>query len=104
MSHKSPIVLENPAPAELDAPVQDLVNVDLDREAYTLAVEAGSVSCPTVDVVLVTHDSRDDLERNLQSIERAAGHAGARILVVDNGSTDGSLQFCLGRPQAGVDG
>ena len=104
MSHKSHIVIDTPVSAEIELPTQDLALVDLDREAYTLALEAGSVACPTIDVVLVTHDSRDDLERNFTSLERAARHAGARIIVVDNGSTDGSLQFCMGRPQPGVDG
>jgi lipopolysaccharide/colanic/teichoic acid biosynthesis glycosyltransferase len=104
MSHKSLIEIQKPEPVELEAPPQDLALVDLDREAYTLALEAGAVACPTVDVVLVTHNSRADLERNFVSLERAARHAGARIIVADNGSTDGSLQFCLGRPQPGVDG
>src|SRR3954447_11813378 len=103
MSHKSVIEIQKPEPVEIEAP-QDLALVDLDREAYTLALEAGSVTCPTIDVVLVTHESRADLERNFTSLERAARHAGARIIVVDNGSSDGSLQFCVGRPQPGVDG
>src|SRR4051812_50167212 len=98
MSHKSVIEIEKPEPVEIEAP-QDLALVDLDREAYTLAVEAGSVACPTVDVVLVTHESRDELERNFTSLERAARRAGARIIVVDNGSAHGPPQFFPCPPQ-----
>lgn len=86
--------LTEPAPAP----------VDLDREAFELALRAGAVARPTVDVILVTRNSRSDLERCFASLEAAARYAGARILVADNGSDDGSLEFCLGRPAGLVEG
>lgn len=90
----------------VDEPTLDLVDVDtpdIDREAFELAIEAGAVTRPTVDIVIVTHNSRSDLERCLSSIEVAAHYSGARILVADNCSTDGSLEFCAGRPSGRVE-
>jgi N-acetylglucosaminyl-diphospho-decaprenol L-rhamnosyltransferase len=44
---------------------------------------------PDVSVVIVTYDSRDWIERPLESV---AGH-GAEVVVVDHGSTDGTLEL-----------
>lgn len=80
------------------APVAPL---DLDREAYELAQSyaPAAPTLPSVDIILVTHESREDLERCFATVERAAELLQARILVVDNASTDGSLEFCLGQSQ-----
>jgi N-acetylglucosaminyl-diphospho-decaprenol L-rhamnosyltransferase len=44
---------------------------------------------PDVSVVIVTYNSRDWIERPLESV---AGH-GAEVIVVDHGSTDGTLEL-----------
>jgi lipopolysaccharide/colanic/teichoic acid biosynthesis glycosyltransferase len=57
-----------------------------------------------VDVVVIAQNSRAELERSLNSVERAARHAGARMLVVDRGSEDGSLKYALRRLSHGTRG
>ena len=47
----------------------------------------------TADVVLVAYESRADLERYFETVEAAAERIGARIIVVDNASSDGSLDW-----------
>jgi N-acetylglucosaminyl-diphospho-decaprenol L-rhamnosyltransferase len=46
-----------------------------------------------VDVIVVTHQSRLDLERCLESIVAATRRAGAQVLVADNASTDGTIDL-----------
>src|SRR5258708_33179080 len=50
-------------------------------------------SATSTDVVLVTRDSKTELARSLGSIREAADAAGAGILFVDLGSTDGTQPF-----------
>lgn len=45
------------------------------------------------EVVLVTRDSRTDLARSLAAVRRAASVAGADVLFVDLGSTDGTQAY-----------
>ena len=47
----------------------------------------------SAEVVLVTRDSKTELARSLDSIREAANAAGAGILFVDLGSTDGTQPF-----------
>lgn len=47
----------------------------------------------TADIVLVTYQSRNDLERYFMTVEAAAARIGGRIIVVDNASSDGSLDW-----------
>ena len=51
-----------------------------------------------VAVVLVTKDSHDDLARNLDELRAQAG-VELDVLVVDNGSTDGTLDLLAARPE-----
>lgn len=44
-----------------------------------------------IDAVIVNHNTREDLERCLASLGSARAAALARIIVVDNASTDGSV-------------
>jgi len=46
---------------------------------------------PTVDIVIVNYNTRDDLHACLASLSAARPAALGRILVADNGSTDGSV-------------
>jgi len=51
-----------------------------------------------VAVVLVTKDSREDLARNLDELRAQAG-VELDLVVVDNGSTDGTLELLAERPE-----
>jgi lipopolysaccharide/colanic/teichoic acid biosynthesis glycosyltransferase len=96
-------VVELPLPVglEIDA-------VDLDRAAYELALASGAATAAaplsqtalSIDLVVVTHDSRGDLERCFASVLAASRAAGAGVIVVDNGSTDGTVEWL--RAQRGV--
>jgi cysteinyl-tRNA synthetase len=44
-------------------------------------------------VNLLAHNSRDDLERCIQSICRYAGHHSIELVIIDNGSTDETLAY-----------
>src|SRR3954451_5235135 len=59
---------------------------------------------PSVDICIVTYDSRLDLERCFASVERAAQGIGARILAAANDSQDGSLEYALTRRSTHVEG
>ncbi|PWU03676.1 MAG: hypothetical protein C5B51_18440 [Terriglobia bacterium] len=48
---------------------------------------------PRVSVVVVSHNRVDDLRRCLASLEKSQGRETLQIIVVDNGSTDGSAQL-----------
>jgi GT2 family glycosyltransferase len=48
---------------------------------------------PTLDVVIVSHNVRDDLARCLQSLAAAPPARTTAIVVVDNASTDGTLEM-----------
>ncbi|PYR45674.1 MAG: glycosyltransferase family 2 protein [Acidobacteria bacterium] len=52
----------------------------------------------TVSVIIVSFNARADLERCLESLDAAPPAAPHEILVVDNGSTDGSLDLARRRP------
>jgi N-acetylglucosaminyl-diphospho-decaprenol L-rhamnosyltransferase len=54
------------------------------REGSTLT------SAPTVSIIIVSFNARADLERCLESLRAAPPATSHEILVVDNGSTDGS--------------
>jgi lipopolysaccharide/colanic/teichoic acid biosynthesis glycosyltransferase len=62
----------------------------------TLVVESAEQQTPTAEVVLITRDSRDDLEASLPAIREAAARAAAPLLFVDLGSTDGTQSFAAG--------
>src|SRR5206468_7500475 len=72
------------------------MGVDFDREAYELAREQEPPRKTTVDVIVVTHDSRDALERCFHAIQLAAAEVDADVLVVDTASADDSLDFVDG--------
>jgi lipopolysaccharide/colanic/teichoic acid biosynthesis glycosyltransferase len=55
--------------------------------------ELAAQPATTAEVVLVTRDSKTELARSLDSIREAANAAGAGILFVDLGSTDGTQPF-----------
>lgn len=55
------------------------------------------MSADTFQVVIVTHESRDDLERCLPAVEAAARSGGGCVLVADNASTDGTVDFARSR-------
>jgi GT2 family glycosyltransferase len=46
---------------------------------------------PEVSIIIVSYNARPDLERCLESLHAAPPEAAHEIIVVDNGSTDGSL-------------
>ncbi|MFA5146260.1 MAG: glycosyltransferase [Candidatus Omnitrophota bacterium] len=46
-----------------------------------------------IDIIIITYDARDKLERCLRSIVRNTGGLSYRITVVDNGCTDGTSGF-----------
>jgi N-acetylglucosaminyl-diphospho-decaprenol L-rhamnosyltransferase len=50
-----------------------------------------------VDIVVVTHNSARDIGGLLDSIPAAIGNITANVIVVDNGSTDGTVQILLDR-------
>jgi len=55
---------------------------------------------PRVSVVVVSHDRVDWLRRCLASIENSAGRERYQVIVVENGSQDGSAQLDLDFPNA----
>src|SRR5437899_2448682 len=57
----------------------------------------------SADVVVITRDSRGDLERSLGSIREAAAQAGAGVLFVDLGSSDSSRSYAA-RHASGAQG
>ena len=48
---------------------------------------------PRVSVVVVSHNRKDRLHACLESLEKSAGRETIQIVVVDNGSNDGSAQL-----------
>jgi GT2 family glycosyltransferase len=48
---------------------------------------------PRVSAVVVSHNRVDALRRCLESLEKSSGRQTLQIIVVDNGSTDGSAQL-----------
>jgi len=44
-------------------------------------------------VILVNHNGRDRLANCLQALQPQAAEAGADVVVVDNASTDSSLEY-----------
>jgi len=96
-----PLVVISPlliAASALAAALTDLLFA-LARGARTLACRVGGALGARVDsssasVVIPNWNGRDLLEKYLPSIETAlAGNAQNEIVVVDNGSTDGSAEF-----------
>ena len=59
----------------------------------TPAPDVAAPPTTSAEVVLVTRDSKTELARSLDSIREAANAAGAGILFVDLGSTDGTQPF-----------
>src|SRR5216110_2760593 len=55
-------------------------------------------STTTVSIVIVSFNARADLERCLESLHAAPPAAASEIIVVDNGSTDGSPDAARGWP------
>jgi len=51
------------------------------------------MSRPELSVILVAHDSRDDLERSLPALALAGGDLRVEVLAVDNASSDGSVEL-----------
>src|SRR5881396_4289720 len=51
-----------------------------------------------LSVIIVSFNARADLERCLESLDAAPPAAPHEILVVDNGSTDGSIDLARRRP------
>jgi len=49
-----------------------------------------SAAAPTLDIVIVSYNTRADLERCLESLAAAPPAVPTRVVVVDNASTDGS--------------
>ncbi|MDX6672410.1 MAG: hypothetical protein QOI91_2773 [Solirubrobacteraceae bacterium] len=107
-----PEVADAPAQEAVAEALEVLEAVDLDHELEELVRADGEratlAALPTrlratVDVVVVTHDSRLDLERHLDSIAHAARVAGGRLLVVDNASRDGTVEHVLAARPAGVE-
>lgn len=60
-----------------------------ERTAAPAFVPAGARA--TLGVVVVTYDSAGHLDRLLAGLRREAGGTSVRVVVVDNGSTDGTL-------------
>lgn len=56
---------------------------------------------PTAEVVLLTQDSRAQLERTLPVLRTAARAAGAELLFVDLGSRDGTREYVAGQAAGG---
>lgn len=52
---------------------------------------------PDVDIIIVNYNTRDHLEACLSSLHDAMPACASRIVVVDNGSTDGSLEMVRAR-------
>lgn len=77
------------------------------EERYSL-IEPNLTLLPTArlsaDIVLVAYESRADLERYFETVEAAAERIDARIIVVDNASTDGSLEWIRTRDRTRVIG
>jgi lipopolysaccharide/colanic/teichoic acid biosynthesis glycosyltransferase len=61
-----------------------------------LVVESAEPASLTAEVVVITRDSRDELAAALPAIREAAASAGAPLLFVDLGSTDGTQSFVAG--------
>ncbi|HEY1593528.1 MAG TPA: sugar transferase [Solirubrobacteraceae bacterium] len=55
----------------------------------------------TAEVVLITRNSRDELAASLPAIRDAAAFAGAPLLFVDLGSSDGTQSFAAGHTPGG---
>ena len=90
-----PALIEVPADRPIDFEVE---TAELARIAELPVTQA------TVDIVLVAYESRTDLEQYFNSVLAAAERLDARVIVVDNGSTDGSLDFarsCIARASWG---
>jgi lipopolysaccharide/colanic/teichoic acid biosynthesis glycosyltransferase/GT2 family glycosyltransferase len=81
-----------------DVPVEALEPAPAGSRIAEVPAQAPPVGVPapsptSVEVVLVTRDERDQLARSLPAIRRAAAAAGAELLIVDLGSTDGTRRF-----------
>lgn len=48
---------------------------------------------PLVSIIIVSYNTRALLERCLDSVERLSGHVSHELVVVDNGSVDGTLEM-----------
>jgi N-acetylglucosaminyl-diphospho-decaprenol L-rhamnosyltransferase len=53
---------------------------------------------PELSIVIVNHNAGACLDRCLTSLERRRGNVDAEVLVIDNGSSDGSQIVAQGRP------
>jgi lipopolysaccharide/colanic/teichoic acid biosynthesis glycosyltransferase len=58
-------------------------------------------SAPVAEVVVVTRNSREQLELSLAAIRQAAAVAGARLLFIDLGSTDGTQRYAASHSPGG---
>jgi lipopolysaccharide/colanic/teichoic acid biosynthesis glycosyltransferase len=52
---------------------------------------------PAIDIVVVSYNSARDLSANWETLRAAAKRASAGLIVVDNGSVDGSVDFIADR-------
>lgn len=52
---------------------------------------------PSIDIVIVTHNSEEVVGNLLDSIPRALGDLEANVIVVDNGSSDNTVELLLSR-------
>ena len=65
------------------------------------AALAATVARPTIDVIVLCYDNEDVIGKCVDSLVRHRGDAGYRIVVVDNGSRDGSLDLLRARESRG---
>ena len=71
------------------------------REPAPAEPPADPQSDPVAEVVVVTRDSREQLERSLPAIRQAAALAGAPLLFIDLGSTDGTQRYAADHAPGG---
>ena len=75
-------------------PPVDEIERFLARNTWEARVESlvSVVARPTIAIVVLCYNNRDVIELCVDSLERFRGDARYQVVVVDNGSTDGSLE------------
>jgi lipopolysaccharide/colanic/teichoic acid biosynthesis glycosyltransferase len=86
--------------AAVIAPVAETGSELATQSARRQRPERGTVHelprAPAAEVVLITHNCREELAASLPAIREAAAEADAPLLLVDLGSTDGTQSFAAG--------